>query len=122
MAKINMPVSFEDAGASILEPGLKTARISSYKLKKSQAGNDYLLWTMKVIEPAEETNRPIWYRTPLTENAMGFLKDLCLAIGTCWDDDGFDPDELLGQTLTILVDIEKDDKGNDRNVVKPMIS
>lgn len=122
MAKINMPVSFEDVGSSILEPGLKTARIASYKLKKSQAGNDYLLWTLKVIEPVEEANKPVWYRTPLTENALGFLKDLCLAIGTCWDEDGFDPDELVGQMLTILYDIEKDQNGNDRGVAKPMIS
>ncbi len=121
MPRIKMPVAFEAAGVTLLDPALYRVRIVSYKLKTSVAGNEYILWTLKVIDSPEDVGKTLWYRTPLVANALGFLVDLCVAIGATWEED-FDPDDLVGATFTALVDQEKDQNGVTRNNCKPLMT
>lgn len=117
--RITLPKTHEESRFAPLEPGTYEAKIYSYELKTSKTNTSYIAWTFKVVDPPEFENRQLWYNTPLSETALGFLSDLADAIGETWEGLEFEPDDWLGSVLTVLVEVEQGQNG-PRNVCKPI--
>ena len=92
------------------------------KSKKSQAGNDMLIYECEILEPAEiveQVNR-YYLQMPLAEGALFRMKnlfDVCDALtpGT------FDDRAIIGKTFGVIMDVEVTEDYGARNREKKFL-
>lgn len=124
MPSVKLPMNMSDVEASstfeVMPPGNYEVEINEMKLKKSAAGNDYFAITYKVINDDEFAGQKLWDNVSLVPAALFKLKQLSLACGINIEDE-LDTEDFLGATLEVVVDIGKNQNGEDRNEVKRYI-
>lgn len=88
----------------------------SSKAKKSKEGNPKITWVSKILEGEFEDKLFSW-DTSLVEAALWNLKNMLEEVGSPWDDDGFDMEDIFGKRLIVDVIIDQF-QGQDRNYVR----
>lgn len=98
---------------SPLPDGVYIVRITGYKVKPTQTGNEKISWESDVEEPADAAKKvpKFYFDSPLAEAALWRLKNLAKAAGTLKEGKGsFDPEDIVGKRvgLVIVFEITKD--------------
>jgi len=96
-----------------LPDGVYIVRITGYKVKPTQTGNEKISWESDVEEPADAAKKvpKFYFDSPLAEAALWRLKNLAKAAGTLKEGKGsFDPEDIVGKRvgLVIVFEITKD--------------
>lgn len=98
---------------SPLPDGVYIVRLTGYKIKPTQSGNEKISWESDVEEPADAAKKvpKFYFDSPLAEAALWRLKNLAKAAGVLKEGVGsFDPEDLIGKRvgLVIVFEITKD--------------
>lgn len=80
-------------------------------------GTKYLQWVLTVMDHVEHSGRNLFFMTMLEpKDALFKLKGLCEAVGTGWDSNGLDTDQIVGQVVKAKV-VQVTYKGTIKNEV-----
>ena len=101
-----------------LEKGNYPVRILNYKDGISQAGNAKVDLELEVTSGQYAGRRLFGGITPGSAAALPFVRQALEAFGVSWDDEGFDPADLLGKSAVAIVDTEIRSDGTPGNKVK----
>ena len=106
----------------LIPEGVYNTRISGSQVKTSQAGNQYVNWTMDIFGAEGEyekfNNRKIWHITMCSGAAAGRLKQFVKAVTGEVPDGSFDTDELIGRECAVTVAHRVDPQGEKRVDIK----
>lgn len=90
--------------------GVYQARLKKAEGKTSQAGNNYISWTLELVHH-DFRGRLVWLNTVLSGKGSGILKMLVeAATGENVDNGDFDSDSLMGKVITIKLTEELDNR------------
>ncbi|GEM_PF-2389339 len=102
MTRINVNLNDIESGFELFPDGTYLVTIQpSSKLKKSDSG-PYIRVIAKCDE-GEMEGRMIGWNCSLLPNALWNLKNMLIAIGQEWDEDGFELEDIFEQQLMIDV-------------------
>jgi len=103
-----------------IAPGTYAARIKDGTLKTSQAGKEYIEWTLELFGNPTVNNRLVWHRTPFTgKGAFRFQQMYKAAIGQDMDgNQAVDTDSMIGKEITVGLVNSPDQNGRLRTEVK----
>jgi hypothetical protein len=108
--RIQVPKSLDEvkSGFDPLPEGTYRVRATEAKVKTSGKGNPYVAFTFQVVdnETASFNNRKLFHNSTITEETLGFLKQVLEALGTPWDAEGFDTDDVIGNECIVGVKIQ----------------
>jgi hypothetical protein len=122
MGKLNIDLTdVKTGGFEALAKGWKHVRVVDYEMKESgenakHPGAQYLAWEFEVIG-GDEDGRKIWTNTSLLPQALFALKGLADACEVEYDEDGIDPDEIVGKEC-MLKNSHRMYEGEAQNNVK----
>ncbi|SRR5881394_2385218 len=122
--QIQLPKNLDEvkAGFDPLPEGTYKVRATKADLKTSAKGNPYLAITFTVIEndAAEYNNRKLFHNVTITDETMGFVKEVLEALGTPWDGNSFDTEDVIGNEALVSVKVQAraDNPEQMQNVIK----
>lgn len=90
----------EGGGLKVLPIGKYELRLTEVEAKTSNAGSPMWVWKFEVNE-GEHAGFSLWEYTVIQENAMWKLAQVFDAFGSSPD---VNTDDLIGQTVTVMVD------------------
>lgn len=107
---------------SPLPDGVYIGSLKAYEMKKSKAGNDKIQWSMDIEEPIEAAEKvpKFYFDTSLVESALFHLVNLAKAAGT-YHDGPFDPEELIGNRIGIVVAFENTKEWGARSKITAFV-
>ena len=114
---------FSEATEFELVPeGIFNTRITKTEVKTSQAGNQYVNWTLDIFgaegEYEKVNNQKIWHITMCSGKASGMLKKFVKAVTGEDPVPSFDTDDLLGREVEVTIAHRVDQQGEKRASVK----
>jgi hypothetical protein len=94
-----------------LGPGEYPVRVVGSEIKTSQAGNDYINWTLEVFDAEDPrlNGEKTWHRTMVSGKGAGFLKDMFVAMTGELPPASFDTDDYHGSELVAVLVPRRDD-------------
>lgn len=111
----------EAADFELVPEGTYNTRITKAELKTSQAGNQYVNWTLDIFgaegEAEKLNNRKLWHITMCSGAAAGRLKQFIKAV-TSEEPSEFDTDALIGHECQVTVAHRVDPQGEKRTDIK----
>ena len=98
---------FSEANDKVIEVGLYNTRITKTDLKTSQAGNQYVQWTLDIFgaegDYAQFNNRKVWHNTMCSGTAAGMLRKFVKAATGEDPTAKFDSDDLIGREIAVTI-------------------
>lgn len=125
-----MAIQLNLAGISaVLEavpPDTYPVVVSQCRLQDSKAsGQPMLAWRLRIESPEEFAGRLLFHNTSLQKQALWNLKRTLLALGyeeEELDSFEFDPEEVVGLTCQVVVTVETDPNGVERNKIVALLT
>jgi len=112
----------EETSFELIPEGVYNTRIVKTEVKTSQAGNQYVNWTMDIFGAEGDyekfNNQKIWHVTMTSGKAAGMLKQFVKAVTGEGPRPEFDTDDLLSRELEVTVAHRIDQQGEKRVSVK----